>query len=100
MSSQVPESTNVPDEPVTDESAAAQEATHTGEETDEHGVHSYPEGVFEQADEPPLVEPGQGVFDQGHPEPGGEGVFRQGHPEREQGSGVYDQDNERPYEKP
>jgi hypothetical protein len=59
-------------------------------------VESYEEGVFEQGKERPADEPGQGVFEQGHAEPGGEGVFKQGHPEHEDGSGVYDQDDEKP----
>jgi hypothetical protein len=83
-SSQVPDSTSTPDE--------ADEHTTAGDD----GVESYSEGVFEQGKERPSGEHGQGVFEQGHAEPGGEGVFQQGHVEREQGTGVYDQDDEKP----
>jgi hypothetical protein len=90
MSSQVPDS-STPEGSDPDATAAA-----TTESDGSDGVETYREGVFEQGKANPGGEPGQGVFEQGHTEPVGEGVFHQGHPEREDGSGVFDQDDEKP----
>jgi hypothetical protein len=87
-SSEVPESNSTPDESDVDERTSGHGTTE--------GDPEYHEGIFEQGKERPGHEPGQGVFEQGHDAPGGEGVFQQGHVEREQGSGIYDQDDEKP----
>jgi hypothetical protein len=89
-SSQVPESGST--------SPDAKTSTAHAHESGHDDVESYEEGVFEQGKHRPADEPGQGVFEQGHVEPGGEGVFKQGHVEREDGSGIYDQDDEKPSE--
>jgi hypothetical protein len=90
MSSQVPESSSTPEGSDPDTTVAAADADSSD------GVETYREGVFEQGKGNPAGQPGQGVFEQGHAEPVGEGVFHQGHPEREDGSGVFDQDDEKP----
>jgi hypothetical protein len=89
-SSQVPESSSTPDQSEADRRTSGHGTTE--------GEPEYHEGIFEQGKDRPAGEPGQGVFEQGHSEPGGEGVFKQGHEEREDGTGVYDQDEEKPSE--